>query len=270
MKKLSALFLFLLPTVLFAQFSERESDSTIYRLGCRPNKGYKVLTLSLDPVAVFDKQNSFYEKSGLTTGSLVFGRYFIKDNVAARLGVRLYKNGKTSKGEVDVNFTGNNISGREMRDAVSEFILVPGVEKHFAYTNMFDFYIAGDLYLGYGKSTRIENTNYSNGFYDHEKRTTPKYLMGAGAVMGMNVFVLDLPISIGLEYGINAIYNLSTKTKVVQNTNDALGERNNTYYTQEEDPFGNPDNTKYSSLKSSGSSINTANNFRINVNFYFR
>lgn len=270
MKKLSTLLLLLLPTLLFAQFSTRESDSTVYKLGCRPTKGYKVLTLSFDPVGIADSDESFFKKVGLTDGNLFYGRYYLKDNLAARLGVRLFKDGKSSKGDVDVAFTGGNVSGKEMRFATSEFIFIPGLERHFSYNNIFDFYVAGDLYLGYGRTIRVENTDYSNGFYDHEKRTTPKFMMGAGAFVGVNVFVMDLPISIGVEYGLNAIYNLSSKTKVVQNTRDALGERGNTFYTQEEDPFGNPDNTQYSSLKSTGSYINTANNFRINVNFYFR
>lgn len=270
MKKLSTLLLVLLPSLLFAQFSTRVSDSTSYKIGCRPSKGYKVISLSFDPVGIFNSDESFYQKTGLTTGSLFYARYFLKDHLAARLGVRLYKDGKSSKGDIDVNFSGGTISGKEMRYATSEFIFIPGLERHFSYTNMFDFYVAGDLYLGYGRTIRVENTDYANGFYDREKRTTPKFMAGAGAVVGVNVFVLDLPISVGVEYGINAIYNIASRTKVIQNTNDALGERSNTFYTQEEDPFGNADSETYSSLKSTGSYINTANNFRINVNFYFR
>jgi len=263
MTKLLTLFFILIPAFVFAQFSGRTGDSTVYKLGGRPVKGYKALTLSFDPAGIFNSDESFYKKVGLTDGNLFNGKYFFKDNMAARLGVRVYKDGQSSKGSVDVDFAGGTISGREMRDVKTEYILVPGVEKHFSNSNIFDVYVAGELYLGFGRTLRVENTDYANGFYEHNRRTTPKYMGGFGVV-------LDLPISIGVEYGLNAIFNFANKTKVISEVKDATGESSNTYYTQEKDPFGNADSTQYSSLKSTGSYVNTATNFKINVNFYFR
>lgn len=270
MKKLFTLFFILIPAFVFAQFSGRSGDSTVYKLGGRPVKGYKALTLSFDPVGIFNSEEAFFKKTGFTDGNLFNGRYFFKDNMAARLGIRIYKDGQSSKGTVENDVTGNNISGREMRDVKTEYLLVPGVERHFSNNNIFDVYVAGDLYLGFGRTLTVDNTDYNNGFYEHNRRTTPKYMGGLGAVVGVNMFVLDLPISIGVEYGLNAIFNFSNKTKVVSESKDALGERSVTYYTQEKDPFGNADNNEYSSLKSTGSYVNTATNFKINVNFYFR
>ena len=270
MTKLLTLFFILIPAFVFAQFSGRTGDSTVYKLGGRPVKGYKALTLSFDPAGIFNSDESFYKKVGLTDGNLFNGKYFFKDNMAARLGIRVFKDGQSSKGSVDVDFAGGTISGREMRDVKTEYILVPGVEKHFSNSNIFDVYVAGELYLGFGRTLRVENTDYANGFYEHNRRTTPKYMGGFGAVVGVNMFVLDLPISIGVEYGLNAIFNFANKTKVISEVKDATGESSNTYYTQEKDPFGNADSTQYSSLKSTGSYVNTATNFKINVNFYFR
>lgn len=269
MTRLLTLFFIVIPAFVFAQFSGRSGDSTIYKLGGRPVKGYKAITLSFDP-AIFGSDESFYKKVGLTDGNLFNGRYFFKDNMAARLGVRIYKEGQSSKGTVDVDFAGGTISGREMREVKTEYILVPGVERHFSPNNIFDVYVAGELYLGFGRTLRVENTDYENGFYEHNRRTTPKYMAGFGTLVGINMFIMDLPISVGVEYGLNAIFNLTAKTKVISDVKDATGESSNTYYTQEKDPFGNADNTQYNSLKSSGSYANTATNFRINVNFYFR
>jgi hypothetical protein len=270
MTKLFTLFLILIPAFVFAQFSGRSGDSTTYKLGGRPVKGYKVLTLSLDPVGIFNSDESFYKKVGLTDGNLFNGKYFFKDNMAARLGMRIFKDGQKSKGAIDVAFAGGNVSARELREVETEYILVPGVEKHFSNTNIFDVYVAGDLYLGFGRRLVVDNTDYSNGFYERTRRTTPKYMGGFGALIGVNVFVLDLPISVGVEYGLNAVFNFANKTKVISEVKDATGETSNTYYTQEKDPFGNADNNKYSSLKSTGTYVNTATNFKINVNFYFR
>ena len=49
MTKLLTLFFILIPAFVFAQFSGRTGDSTVYKLGGRPVKGYKALTLSFDP-----------------------------------------------------------------------------------------------------------------------------------------------------------------------------------------------------------------------------
>ena len=270
MTKSLTLFFIFIPAFVFAQFSGRTGDSTIYKLGGRPVKGYKAITLSFDPIGIFNSDESFYKKVGLTDGNLFNGKYFFKDNMAARLGIRVFKDGQSSKGSVDVNFAGGTVSGREMRDVRTEYILVPGVERHFSNNNIFDVYVAGELYLGFGRTLTLDNTDYNNGFYEHNKRTTPKYMGGFGAVVGVNMFVLDLPISVGVEYGLNAIFNFANKTKVISEVNDATGQKSNTYYTQEKDPFGNADTNKYSSLKSTGSYVNTATNFKINVNFYFR
>jgi len=270
MTRLMTLFFILIPAFVFAQFSGRTGDSTVYKLGGRPVKGYKAITLSFDPVGMFGTEESFYKKVGLTDGKLFNGKYFFKDNMAARLGIHVSKDGQSSKGSVDVNFAGGTISGREMRDIKTEYILVPGLERHFSNNNIFDVYVAGELYLGFGRTLRVENTDYSNGFYEHNRRTTPKYMAGFGALVGVNMFVLDLPISVGVEYGLNAIFNFANKTKVISEVKDATGEKSNTYNTQEKDPFGNADATQYSSLKSTSSYVNTATNFRININFYFR
>lgn len=270
MTRLLILFFILIPAFVFAQFSGRTGDSTVYKLGGRPVKGYKAITLSFDPQSIFNSDDAFYKKVGLSDGNLFRGKYFFKDNMALRLGMRLAKESQKSKGTIDTAFAGGNVSGREQRDSKYEFVLVPGVERHFSNSNIFDVYVAGELYLGFGRTLTTDNTNYSNGFYEHNRRATPKYMAGLGALIGVNMFVLDLPLSIGIEYGLNAVYNLSNKTKVLSEVQDATGTSNNTYYTQEKDPFGNADNNQYNSLKSTSSYINTASNFRVNLNFYFR
>ncbi|MFN8417006.1 MAG: hypothetical protein U0U66_11805 [Cytophagaceae bacterium] len=260
----------LLPFLCQAQFPERTNETYQYNVGARPVKGYKALTFSFDPLNVIGSDDAFFTKIGLTDGSLFNAKYFISDNVAIRGGFRLYKEGSRSTGDVDVTLTGGTISARELKEAKNEFILIPGIERHFGYSNIFDVYVAGEMMMGLGRNIRVENTDYTNGFHDYETRISPKKMFGLGAVAGVNVFILDLPISVGIEYGLHSMYTFGDKTKVDYDVNDATGQSSGTYFVQEKDPFGNADPNSYSNLKASSSYINTASNFRVNINIYFK
>jgi hypothetical protein len=272
MKKiiLYAAILGILHTTVSAQtLTERVDDVSTYKIGNRPAKGTKVLTFGLN---INDTDGNLFSKYNLfQKGNLITGKYFISDRTAIRGGIRLSKESAVSGGDVDTTLTGGSIVSNSLKDVTRNYALMPGLERHFSYDNFFDIYAGGDLYLGFEKMHRLFEEDYTNGFYTHRDAKTTTTKLGLGGVIGINVFVMDLPVSVGVEYGIAGVWNLGGKTHVVEDVKDPLGERTNEYYTQDRDAFGNADGaTSYSKLKKNSSSLETNSNVRVLLNIYFK
>ncbi len=266
MKKTILLFMLLsFFAVSQAQISTRENDATVFKLGARPTMGDMALTFAL-PINSDSDLPSF---NLLGKGDLLTGKKFIKDDLAIRAGIRLYKNSSKSEGDVDTSVTGGSILSAEYQESSREYNIVPGIEKHFSNSNFFDVYAGGDLYLGFGKDKSINNETYVGSEFDEMTSTTSRTIVGLGGIIGINMFVVDLPISIGLEYGWTAKWNFGGKTHVERSTKVGGTTTNQDYYTQDTDPFGNPDTNAYSDLKKSAFEMDTNQQVRIALNFYF-
>ena len=72
-----------------------------------------------------------------------------------------------------------------------------------------------------------------------------------------------MPISIGLEYGLNAKWNLGGKTRNEVEQTVGGETKSDDYFTREND------NTKYKKLKSRSFGMDTNQNVRLAVNIYF-
>lgn len=252
-----------------AQLSTRENQDTRYKFGGRPVAGDMALTFGLTiNNASFgtdaDSTRSISVWNRLGRGNLITVKKFIQDDVAVRAGLRLYRDSRSVKGELDSTAQlGNVLSEVEYKNSTREYMLVPGIEKHFSSSNIFDVYVAGDLYLGFGRDKSINSQTDRQSHTVSTTMTTPYTIVGLGGVIGFNVFVLDLPVSLGVEYGLSAFWQLGNKTKVeVEEANGDSYE----YYTVPNDPFVH---NGYSSVKQKYMTMNTNDQVRIVANIYF-
>jgi hypothetical protein len=271
MKKLALFtFLALLITGLSnAQITERTNDSTTYQMGARPLKGTKALTIGLN--INNPDFSSFKIDSAGKFGTSIMGRYFISDRTAIRGSIRFNKDSKSSRGlliDTSVTNIGSQLT-HDLKFSTREYALMPGIERHFSHSNIFDIYVGGDALIGFRRGVAIENNDYTSNIYIHEKRRTPETLLGLNGVVGLNFFVADLPLSIGLEYNFSTIWGFGGKTHVERETRDASGNVNTyDYYTEEKDAEDNPDPFAYNKLKRRY--VTSNDGFRIMLNFYFR
>lgn len=262
-------FIFLVMCVVHftsGQISERSNDSTTYTFGTRPLKGTKAIAVGLN---LNDTTFSNFKigKQGL----FLMGKYFISDRTAIRGSLRFNKDARTTTGSlIDTSVT--NVSGQlsqEMKSSTREYAIMPGIERHFKPTNIFDVYVGTDALFGLRRKVEIENKNYTSNVYTNERSRTPETIFGINGLVGINFFVADLPLSIGLEYNWAVIWSLGGKTHVQRETRDALGNINeDDYYTEEKDAQSNPDPFAYNKLKRN--SVMSNDSFRIMLNFYFR
>ena len=251
----------------FAQLSTRENAETTEKLGARPVKGDMAATFCM-PI-VKNQNASLYDGNFLQSGDILTFKKYTSDNTAFRAGLRLFQDDQHSNGDIDAN-SGSLLSSKKLKSSQREYDLVPGIEKHFSKSNIFDVYTGADLFLGLGRNVSVNNLEYKSGDYNDQTAVVNTTVFGLGGVIGVNIFIAHLPISIGLEYGWNAKWTFGGKTKVKEKTQVGNTSSSTTTYTQDSDPFGNPDAEIYSSLSKSQFNMNTNQNVRFVLNIYFR
>jgi hypothetical protein len=215
-------------------------------------------------------------ENNLSNGSVLTFKYFNTNDVAYRIGFRLAKTAVNFKGSSDsltqaaggdpAGPNGNFINGlaeREFKNSDRTYLLVPGIEKHFNASNIFDVYAGADLHLGFMRSVLIDNTELTNGDFNNSTSKTTSTLVGLGGVVGFNVFIAHLPISLGLEYGWNARWKLGGKTKTESETKTGATSTSNEYFTQP------GDDNAYTDLKRKEFAMDTNQNVRITLNIFF-
>ena len=178
----------------------------------------------------------------LKTGDCLTFKRYIKDDLAIRAGLRLYKSSTSSKGTIaDSSFLTPPIStliSNDYKSSKREYDIVPGIEKHFSKGNIFDTYVGADLYLGLGRNVNIQDEKYKSNDYTDITSITNTTIVGVGAVVGFNVFVAHLPISLGLEYGITAKWTRGGKNKVTEKDQVGSNSYSATYYTENTNGIG--------------------------------
>jgi hypothetical protein len=255
----------------FAQLTTRENCATTECIGGRPVAGDMALTFGINIAS--DDTATLPLENNLSNGSVLTFKYYKSNDVAYRIGIRLYKTSSSFEGstdsttQVDPGFPGGDIflADTNYKESTRMYLLVPGIEKHFNPTNFFDVYAGADLHLGFSRnvSTREHTLRNPTADTDNRTATTNATVVGLGGVVGFNINIAHLPIAIGLEYGWNAKWSLGGKTKVEHDTRINNVATNNTYYTQP------GDSNNYIDLKRKSFAMDTNQNVRIVLNVYF-
>ncbi len=290
MKPIAFGILFVFAVNVFAQLTTRENDEVLVKLGARPQKGDMSLMFAYDIIPDSVKKANLYGGNFLRAGDLLTFKYYLKDDLVFRGGLRLTHISNDTKGAFEdstyyfVNQINSPGGKSTMRNAslVREYIFVPGIEKHFSKNNFFDVYTGADLFLGFGRERSINNIDFTNGDYSRIKTRMNTQIIGVGGIVGFNMFIAQLPISVGLEYGINALYVGGMKTRINREDRITTGTVTETYSSDyfvegrfdptDIDPAtGVPGGgqNQFNQLKRSMFRMETNQNVRIILNLYF-
>lgn len=270
----------------FAQLTTRENADTVVKLGARPQAGNMAFVLGMSLNNGSGKA-ALFSGNSFKSGNLLMYKYYLSDDLVFRAGIRYTNNSYATKGSAadssavynpyGVNtYTnspfGSMVNFSEIQSKTSERMweIVPGIEKHFLSSNIFDAYVGGDLYLGLGNDVSISNIDYRNGDKMYVTQKTRTTNLGIGLVSGFNVFVAHLPIAIGLEYGWSAKWTFGGVTKVSEDRVVA-GSTGGTYsvkYQTDNSPDAFSD-AKYSKLKKREFNADSFQDLRLVLHFYF-
>lgn len=255
----------------FAQLSDRVNNPSKFKTGTRPiagNMGFYLGISSEDIKTWVEKEDTTSADS--TTEILksiipmVSLKFYIKDDLVFRVGVKSSKEKTVRDGEIDpaVNGAGGLTSKTDI-DVTSEIYFSPAIEKHFLNSNLLDAYIVGTLPIGYIKEKVVDS--WHNDLGDFQENTMAKNSLAYGLEghIGLQAFIADLPLALGLELGISGIGYRGEKYKHIVSSSIGGVATDQTYFTYKDDP----QNTKYSNLKSN--SFDTNGSIRLTLSYYF-
>jgi hypothetical protein len=262
---------------VFAQLSTRENDASVEKIGARPKAGDMAFVFGM-PISSDSGKAKLFDGNALKSGNVLTYKWYKTDDMVIRVGIRLMNENLVTKGtDVDstayFNITGSTAwpleSEVKMKTKKCMYELVPGVEKHFLASNIFDAYAGADLYLGFGRDLTTTNVDYRvTGDHNYKTTKTPTTTVGLGVITGFNVFIAHLPVSLGLEYGWNAKWVFGGIDKVKTDVKAGTVSYQEEY---RQDTSGDPGTATgtYSKLKKREFNAETNQDVRIVLHIYF-
>ncbi|MBI9067439.1 MAG: hypothetical protein JEZ09_09115 [Salinivirgaceae bacterium] len=245
---------------LVAQLSDRVNSPTTFKTGTRPtygNFGFSIGTSFRDIQTLIDDDVT-YEMLPVTTV-----KYYLSDDFVLLAGIKGDKTKVSYKGDVDplVDGSGLGITSYEFKEMESNFMIVPGVEKHFIHSNILDAYVGVSVPLGFRRKIDIRNQDIDGGGFNYFESKANKLIYGINGYFGLQAFIADLPIAIGVEFGFTSLGVMGDKAHVtVQDDINGSVE----YYSTDLDK----NNIDFSKLKAS--KFDLESDIRVTLSYFFR
>ena len=185
-KKMKKILLFLTACLVVssaeAQITTGKSTSHVVRTGNRAEEGNLGLYIGATSDMFFGLGDESVRIEALP---LLNFKYMATDELEWRCGIEWFKKSSTVEATQDVSSSN------------SKFLLSPGLAYHFDNRNLLDVYIGGELPIGWGS---IGGDNGSDDW------STGYFRFGLGAFIGLQAFIGNLPVAMGIEYGLGLNY----------------------------------------------------------------
>lgn len=183
-----------------AQITEAQATAKTIKVGNRPTEGSFGLYIG--------GTTSMFKSIGSSTKvyplPLLNFKYMKTDNLELRLGVEMYKE-RTSQ-SYDVRNEEDALETTTMKNSQSYYRFTPGVAYHFNSKNILDVYAGAEALVGW--QTDKEWTENKDGNTTYGRGALCSMNLGGGAFVGLQAFIGDLPLAVGVEYGIQGIWYL--------------------------------------------------------------
>ena len=199
MRKLRFLLLMLCAGCMVghAQITTGESSSRVVRTGNRAQAGDFGLYLGGTSTIFknFDNMDNF------DFLPLINVKYMFTDKVEGRVGIEWWRESNTSEVKVpNYNEEGEEDGSETVENTnfESSMMFYPGIAYHFSNTNLLDVYVGAELPIGWGSYGSED---------DEDEYKTSQFRFGLGAFVGLQAYIGNLPLALGVEYGISTLYN---------------------------------------------------------------
>jgi hypothetical protein len=236
-----------------AQISEGATISRVIRTGNRPESGTFGVFIGPSLADILDMADRQISWRGIPLINL---KYYTSSQLEFRLGLQFYSTATKEKGTL----TDASATTLNTRFKTSYNRIMPGIAYHFSSKNILDVYLGVAIPLGYEIDNRHSVTSSDFTYINKVKRTS--FIIGAEAFIGLQCFIADLPLSLGLEYGLSGLYQFGQKYKHEIINNDGTGTQ--IVYTKDGNLVGS---TPYSKLNSQKGEIGS--DLRITISYYF-
>lgn len=254
------LIFFSLNLTCFSQLSDRVNSPSTFKVGTRPLKGNIGLYFGL----AYNEIEYWFDHDIDYTGlPIISVKYYLSDNLVARIGFQISRKSETTKGLVDPVVDASLLTERNQVDMLSKFSVSPGIEYHFKSSNILDVYFGGVVPFGMNNEEFVNDSKYQTGDYSLYTRTLKSFTYGYEVFVGLQAFVADLPLAVGVDFGVAGMGHLKTKYKHVSNIGIGGITTNQTYYTTDKDAL----NVRYRDLTSQDFKLQ--GNVRLTITYFF-
>lgn len=185
-------------SVADAQITTGESTSQVIRTGNRAQAGNFGIYFGATTNVFKSLQN--IDDAEYSAIPLINLKYMKTDQLEYRLGIEWWKKSTSTDQKVpDYESEDEEATKKEtVKDGESQFNFYPGVAYHFSSKNLLDVYVGGELPFGW--------SSYS-GEREDEDYSTSSFHIGLGAFIGLQAYIGNLPLALGVEYGLSTMYN---------------------------------------------------------------
>jgi len=250
---LAALVIVSLPMTLFSQLSDRVNSPSTYMLGTRPVAG----NLSIQAGTSYqDVQDILDPNKDFETLPIVSIKYYSSNTNVFTVSL------KTSKEKINITGVYDAVPADDFKylSNESQFMLVPGFERHFGHNNILDVFVGARVPFGLDKNI-LEQVSGPLSY----KATKNNLAFGLDALIGIQAFIGDLPFAIGAEVNYSYLGRLGNQYKV--ETSGGVGGDRTYYYTDVDNPVINPLD-QFSELQVNEATIE--GDFRLSLVYFFR
>lgn len=247
----STVALMMIAPALHAQITTGEPTAKVIKTGNRAQKGDMGLYVGATTSMFKDIINDDIDVNALP---LLNFKYMNTKDLEYRIGLKIYSSKEKLKGEL-FNVRQNNDVTEKV--ANSQYFITPGFAHHFSNSNLLDVYGGLELPVGLVYDRRF---NESGGVESSMSRA--QFQIGLGAFVGFQAYIANLPIAVGVEYGISSMLKAGNKWKI--------DDGEDTYYCESSSYYPNYPytSTKYKTLSQSDSSV--GNEIRVTLSYFFK
>ncbi len=234
----------------FAQISKGDPSASTIKTGNRPGAGD--FGLFLGGGTSVSNMSEYYFLPILNF------KYFSSDKLELRIGVDVYRQSTKYRGkQIEGSPSATPVSTFDSKTVRADgfFHVWPGLAYHFSNSNILDVYVGAELPFGFKNYKDAVTTSSTSS----RVISWNPFNVGLNAFVGLQAFIGNLPLAIGLEYGIGSSLDLLTRYKV-QETN---GNQTVTYYQTTR----NTTSRMYSSLSGVESFVDQT--VRLTLSYYF-
>lgn len=254
--------LFIITTLILGSISahsqllERESVQRKIVSGTRPVQGN--FGFFIGP-SVVELQEIFDDEISVRGFPLMGFKYYLTDNIELRLQSQIYGTKEESQGTLT-----NNIGLEDNVDKETYYRFMPSAQYHFNSNNFLDTYVGFGFIIG-SEVDEILTTQKVNlsGDFVAERFRQQAFVFGYNINFGLQAFVADLPISLGVEAGIRSERKSGLEFEGTSQTSVGGVINEQTFFTKERDA-----DLRFDSLESSESEIGA--DVRFIISYYFR
>lgn len=248
---------FTLGTGAFAQLLERDNVTSRIRVGTRPQQGDFGFMFALSYAEIKEMTDDDLDIRGFPLMSF---KYYLTDNLELRLNTQSYKKIISVQGTLV-----NQIGQEDNVDKQSFSRFMPSALYHFASTNLLDTYAGLGIIIGSGRN-EILTTDKTNltGDYVSNHKTKKTFVTGFNLTFGLQAFIADLPISLGLEVSVRGLKHSNLQYENVFSSSVGGVVTNQTYFSLD----ANDDALRYQTLEYKKFEMGA--DLRILLSYYFR